>query len=173
MKAFFLGRALREKVLLLAFTLLAVLIWTGRGLGRLQTFRAELHATLAEQSTQRLWLANAAAIEANAVRATKSLDPAKTINVTRLVGDLNALIGGAGLNADIGSQRTERTNQFAFHSVQVNIRRADLASLVKFYTDLSARTPYIGLEQFTLAVDRANPGQLNASFRVVSVELGP
>jgi len=34
MKAFFLGRALREKILLLTFTLLVLLIWVGRGLGR-------------------------------------------------------------------------------------------------------------------------------------------
>ena len=172
MKAFFLGRALREKILLLAFTLLALLIWLGRGLGRGRALWDDLRTTRAELATQRVWLENRATIEARAAGATKSLDPAKTINATRLLGELNTLAAQAGLSADIGSQTTERTNQFAFHSVQVNIRRADLAALLKLYTELSGRSPYIALEQCTLAVDRANPGQLSASFRVVAVELG-
>ena len=154
MKRSFLRRAPREKLLLLLFTWLALVLWLGRGLGRSRALWSDLHAVRAELAAQRVWLDNRGGIEANAANATKSFDPAKTINATRLVGDLNAILGQAGLAADIGSQRTERTNQFAFHSVQVNIRRADLASLVRFYTELSARTPYIGLEQFTLALDR-------------------
>jgi hypothetical protein len=173
MKAFFLGRALREKILLLAFTLLALLIWLGRGLGRGRALWDDLRATRAELAAQQVWLGNRVAIETRAAGAIKSLDPAKTINATRLLGELNTLAVQAGLNADIGAQRTERTSQFAFHSVQVNVRRADLAALLKLYTELSRRSPYIALEQCTLAVDRANPGQLNASFRVVAVELGP
>lgn len=173
MKAFFFGRALREKLLLLIFVLLALLIWLGGGLRRGRALWGDLRATQTELATQQVWLANASAIEAKAAATTKSLDPAKTLNATRLVGELNTLVGRIGLNADIGSQRTEQTNQFAFHSVQMNIRRSDLATLLKFYAELSRRSPYIGLEQFTLTVDRGNPGQLNASFRVVSVELGP
>lgn len=171
MKAFFLGRALREKFLLLSFTLLALLIWLGRGLSRGRAGWDGLRTTRAELAAQQIWLKNGAAIDARAANATTSLDPARTINATRLVGELNAMAGQAGLNVDIGSQRTERTNQFAFHSVQVNIRRADLATLLKFYAELSRRAPYLGLEQFSLAADRSNPSQLNATFRVVSVEL--
>lgn len=173
MKAFFLARAGREKLLLLAFGLLAVLMWAGRGWGRSQFLWADWRKAGAELSAQQIWLQNGPAIDAEAVAATKSLEPAKTLNATRLVGELNAFASRAGLTADISAQRTERTTQFAFHSVQVNIRRTDLAALVRFYRELSRQAPYIGLEQFTLAVDRANPGQLNASFRVVSVELGP
>ena len=50
---------------------------------------------------------------------------------------------------------------------------ADLSALLKFYGELAQRSPYIGLEQFSLTIDRASPGQLNASFRAVSAELGP
>lgn len=171
MKRFFLRRAPREKFLLLVFTGLALLIWLGRGVGRSRALWSGLRAARAELATQQIWLENRARIEQRAAAAAQSLDPVKTINATRLVGELNALTAQAGLSADIGSQRTERTDRFAFHSVQVNIRRADLATLLKFYTALSERSPYIGLEQFTLTVDRGNSGQLNATFRVVSVEL--
>jgi hypothetical protein len=46
-----------------------------------------------------------------------------------------------------------------------------MGALIKFYQELSKRSPYIALEQFSLTVDRATPGQLSASFRAVSVEL--
>lgn len=172
MKKFFLRRAPREKFLLLVFTGLALLIWLGRGVGRGRALWSGLRTARAELAAQQIWLENRAGIEKRAAAAAQSLDPAKTINATRLVGELNGLVSQAGLSADIGSQRTERTDRFAFHSVQLNVRRADLAALLKFYAALSQRSPYIGLEQFTLAVERDKPGQLNASFRVVSVELG-
>ena len=85
---------------------------------------------------------------------------------------MNAISARAGLTADNNSQRSERTSQFAFHTVQINFRKADLGALLKFYGELSQRSPYIGLEQFSLTVDRANPSQLNVSFRAVSAELG-
>jgi hypothetical protein len=171
MKTFFLKRVLREKVLLLTFAALALLIWAGQLLGRSQKLWDDWRTTRSELAAQQIWLQNGAAIDAKAAATTKSLQPAQTLNATQLVGELNTLASAAGLNADISAQRTERTDQFAFHTVQVNLRRADLASLIKFYRELSKRAPYIGLEQFSLAVDRANPGQLNASFRISSAEL--
>ena len=172
MKAFFLSRGLREKVLLLAFAATALLIWAFRVLGRVEALRDDWRSAQTELTAQKVWMQNAPAIDARAAAATKSLDPFKTLNATRLVGELNQLASQAGLTADISGQRTERTSQFAFHTVQVNFRRVDLAALLTFYKALSKRSPYIGLEQFSLAVDRANPGQLNVSFRIVSAELG-
>ncbi len=173
MKAFFFTRTLREKVLLLAFAMLALLIWAGQGLARSRALGREWRRAGTELATQQVWLGNAAAIDAQAEAAAKSLEPARTFNATRLVGELNALAGRAGLAADISAQRTDHTSQFAIHTVQVAFRRADLPSLLKFYRELSQRAPYIGLEQFSLAADRTNPGQLNASFRIGSPELGP
>jgi hypothetical protein len=71
----------------------------------------------------------------------------------------------------VSGQRTERTTQFAFHSAQVNFRRVELAALVRFYEDVAKRSPYVGLEQVSITVDRGAPGTLNATFRVVAAEL--
>ena len=172
MKAFFLQRALREKWLLVAFAALGLLIWGSSTLRRTRGLWTEWRTSKAEFASQQLWIDHADEIAAQAAAATRSLDPARTLNATRLVGELSNLAGQAGLTADIGAQRTdERTDQFAFHTVQVNFRRADMGPLLKFYTDLAQRAPYIGLEQFSVAADRANPGQLNVSLRIVSVEL--
>ena len=50
---------------------------------------------------------------------------------------------------------------------------ASVAARLKFSGELAQRSLCIGLEQFSLTVARASPGQLNASFRAVSAELGP
>ena len=172
MKNFFLQRALREKALLVIFAALALAIVGSHGLRRAAALWRDWSAARAEFAAQQLWLDHADAIAAQATAATRSLDPAKTLNATRLVGELSDLASQAGLTADIGSQRTEeRTDQFSFHTVQVNFRRADLAPLLRFYSALAARSPYIALEQFSIAADRASPGTLNVSLRVVSVEL--
>jgi len=171
MKRFFLGRALREKVLLLAFAVLAFALWGSSVAKRVSARLGEWKSARAEYATQQIWINNAPAIASRAEAATHSLERAQTLNATRLVGELSNLAAQAGLTADIGSQRTERTDQFAFNTVQVNFRRSELAPLLRFYSALAQRAPYMSVEQFSLATDRANPGALNVSLRVVSVEL--
>jgi hypothetical protein len=171
LRIFFLSRLPREKGLMLAFALLAVLTVGSHVLGRSRALWTDWRSARADAATQQVWLEHADAIAARSVEATHRLEPAKTLNATRLVGELSTLAAQSGVTADIGSQRTERTDQFAFNTVQVNLRRVDLAALLRFYSALAARTPYIALEQFSVATERAAPGQLNVSLRVVSVEL--
>ena len=173
MKRFFLGRSGREKILLLAFAGIAAVVWLLGTLGRTRAMWLERNSLQAEQETQRMWLANRPAIEQRAAEAVRRLEPAQTLNGTRLVGELNKLATQAGLSAEVSGQRTERTTQFAFHSAQVSFRRVELGALARFYEALSTRSPYVGLEQMTLTVDRGAPGQINASFRVVAAELTP
>jgi len=173
MKRHFLARSGREKLLLLAFAGIAAVTWLASTAGRVGVLWRERNSLQAEQELQQTWLANRTAIEARAAEAVHRLEPARTLNGTRLVGELNTLATQAGLSAEVSGQRTERTDQFAFHSAQVSFRRAELGDLVRFYEALAARSPYLGLEQMSLTVDRGAPGQLNASFRVVAAELTP
>ena len=171
MKRYFLTRSTREKSLLVLFVGIAPLVWIASATGRARGLWQEVASTRADAETQRMWLSNRTAIEEQAARATAQLDPARTLNGTRLVGEMNSLAQAAGLAAEVSGQRTERTTQFAFHSAQVSFRRAEMGALVKFYEELSKRSPYVGLEQVSIAADRAAPGTLNASFRVVAAEI--
>lgn len=171
MKRYFLTRSLREKALLTSFVGLVALAWLFSALGRARVRGQEWSSLRESGKEQQLWLGNRADIEARATKATAQLDPAKTLNGTRLVAEMSALASQAGLTAEVSGQRSERTTQFAFHSVQVAFRRADLGALVRFYEMLSQRSPYVGLEQVSLAADRAAPGTLNATFRVTAAEL--
>ena len=54
------------------------------------------------------------------------------------------------------------------NSMQLQIRNADYATLVKFYVELSKQAPYIGIEQFRLSV---NNFKHSVAMRVSSVEI--
>jgi hypothetical protein len=172
MKAFFLSRLLREKILLVVFTLLGAAIWLS-GVGeRVAAQVRAIRVTSTDLDVQQRWLLQRDRIEKEATLAVEHLDPTRSFDSVRLQGELNTLARSAGLsNYDVSDSRTVRSSQFAVHSVQFSARNADLAALVTFYQSLAQRAPYLGLEQFSLASNRGNPSQLSASWRVTSVEI--
>ncbi len=172
MKAYFLSRLLREKVLLLSFALLGAVIWlSGVGERAGAKWRA-ISATSTDLEVQRRWLLQRERIEREAALAIEHLDPTRSLDGVRLSSELATLARAAGLaNYDVSDSRTARTSQFAVHSVQFSVRNADIGALIRFYQALGQRAPYLGLEQFALAGNRANPAQLTASWRVTSVEI--
>jgi hypothetical protein len=169
MKEFFIRRTTRERVLLLVFVLGALAWWAPAALGRIAALRRDWHSASIEQETQRLWLERREQITTRASGAAKILDPAKTLDAARAFAELSR--AAAGLGAEIAGQRTDRTEQFALHSMQVTIRRTELAGLLKFYEQLSALAPYLVIEQCSLSTTRANPGKLDASFRIYAIEM--
>jgi hypothetical protein len=171
MKAWFLFRTLREKLLVLFFAAAAAVLWLTAATGRLVQGWQGWHSVSVEQENQRLWLEHRPAIEERAARAVKNIEPGRTLDASHLIGEVSALAGTAGLAVGIDPPRTQRTDQFAYHTVQVTVRRATLGALVGFYEALGRRAPYLALEQCTLAADRANPAQLNATFSIFSVEV--
>jgi len=168
MKAFFQGRSLRERLLLLTFALIALGWWAPVALGRFGALRRDMKENQLQRETQQITLSHRTEIEARAAAAGRTLDPGKTLDASQAFAELNRMT--AGLTAEIGAQRSARSEQFALHNVQVSIRRADLKALYGFYEQLGARAPYLGIEQCVLTADRANPGLLNAVFRIYSIE---
>ena len=171
LKAFFLSRLLREKLLLVAIVALAALMLLSNFSGRAARSWRGYRATAVALAEQQQWLAHRAVIEAGAGRAVTNLDPAKTLDDTRLVGELNALARAQGLRFTSDTPRTARSGQFAVHTVQFNLLKMDWEGLKRFYLELTKRSPYIGIEQCSLQAERANPALLNASLRVSSVEM--
>jgi hypothetical protein len=172
MKAFFLSRLLREKILLVVFTLLGAAIWLS-GVGeRVASQVRAIRVTSTDLDVQQRWLLQRERIEKEAALAVEHLDPSRSFDSVRLQGELNTLARSAGLsNYDVSDSRTVRSSQFAVHSVQFSARNSDLGALITFYQSLAQRAPYLGLEQFSLASNRSNPSQLSASWRVTSVEI--
>ncbi len=171
MNELFLRRAPRERVLILVLLAAGALVWLGSAARRARIRWTEGRVVATELATQKLWLERKASIEARAARAAGNLDPARTLDATHLVGEVSALASEAGLSAALDAPHTQRTGQFAYHTVQVGFRRADLAALVKFYRALGRRAPYLALEECSFIANRANPAELDARFDVFSVEV--
>jgi hypothetical protein len=172
LRAFFLGRLLREKLLLVVFALLGVLMWLSGYSQRVGAFWREQRSTTVALKDQQRWLDNRQALEDAAKKAASRLDAAQTLDGTRLLAAVGALASEAGLrNTSSGQQIDESSGQMAIHTLPYTINRGDYESLKKFYVALSARSPYIGIEKFTLNSDRANPAQLNLAITVSSVEI--
>jgi len=172
MKAFFLSRVLREKILLLALVLILALMWLFSVMGRAMAFKREYQNTTAVLQSQQRTLNDRARIQARATAAIRQLDPASTFDTVRLQSELDTMAAAAGItNKTIGDARTDRTPQFSVNSASINLRNVDYPSLVKFYEDLKKRSPYIGIDRLTLQVVAANVNQLTASITVSSVEV--
>jgi hypothetical protein len=173
MKTWFLTRAPREKLLLVALALTAVVLWGSRLGEQGRASYLALRTTSGDLTEQALWLERRQAIELEADAAVRNLDPARTFNGVRLSAEVSAVAQQAGLgaNATSGGLRTERTPQFAVHTLELTLRGVQWNNLLTFYAELSRRAPYIGIEEFALSADRNNPANLNATLRVSSVEI--
>jgi hypothetical protein len=173
MKAFFLSRLFREKLILVAFIVLAAAMWLSSALGRASVFAQKVRATSTELRDQKQWLAGRAQIEAAAKNAVVQLDPSRTYDSVRLQSELVAIAQSVGLSKDtaIDDAQVSAGTQFSLNSVRFVIRNADWGTLERFYKELSKRSPYIGIEEFAIYSNKANPSQLNAALRVSSVEI--
>ena len=170
---YFLTRALREKLLLMAFLAIGVLWWLsafGRHAG---AFLREARTTTARLATQALWVRNQPPIEAAAKKTAERLDPAKTLNGNQLVTTVDQLAKEAGLRNGVGlTPTTQKSGQFAVHTAEYNITNAGWDQLRAFYDALQQRSPYISIERFILS-SGANPAVLTLNLKIVSVEIAP
>ncbi|HYP17633.1 MAG TPA: hypothetical protein VEQ65_10515 [Opitutus sp.] len=171
LKAFFLSRLLREKLLLVLFVALGAITWASSFSKRANRDWRGIRNVSTELATQAEWLNNRTAIEEASVQAVQNLDPARTLDGTRLVGELSAMAREHSLRFTNDTPQTERSAQFAVHTVQIQLQRAEWERLYDFYVAVSRRSPYVGVEQFSLVADRANPKSLNAALRISSVEI--
>ncbi|RRJ95552.1 general secretion pathway protein GspM [Opitutaceae bacterium TAV4] len=171
MKSYFFSRNLREKLLVLAFVVVVMAIWLSGSTKRLQTNYRAWRVAGTDLATQQVLLDNRAVIEAAATTAVDNLDADSTYDATKLVAEVMALAGNAGLQVSSDSPTTQRTSQFAFHSVRVSSRRAEMPAVIRFYAELAGRAPYLALEQLTIQQDRGAAGMVNVTFQVASVEL--
>ena len=173
MKAFFLSRLLREKILLLGLAAVAAVMWLSATSTRVRGFWREASMTSSELDDQKRWLGERERIQAEAKAAVEHLDPAKTYDSVRLGAELYAIAREVGITRDTSIDDTQAAPgpQFSINSVRFVIRNGEWGAIKRFYEELSKRTPYIGIEEFTIFSNRANPAQLTASLRVSSVEI--
>lgn len=170
LRALFLARLLREKLLLVAFAVLGVAMWFSGFSKRAGAFWSEQRSTTTSLADQTQWLNNRVSIDESAQKAAGRLDAARTLDAIRLYAEVDKLAREAGLNHGLGEQRDVVGDQFSIHSLQITVNKVDWETLKKFYLAVQARSPYISIEQFTLQAPPAG-SPLTAVVRVSSVEV--
>jgi hypothetical protein len=171
-RRWFQSRNHREQLLVTVFVVLGALVWLAAAAGHVRVRWREWRSVQLDLSNQQRWLARRADIEARAAAAVRNLDPARTYDATKLVSTVNSLASQAGLTPAIDSPHTERTPQFAYHTVKVTFRRAALPALLNFYDALVQQAPYLSLEQIAVQTERAaGGGMLNATLQISATQI--
>jgi hypothetical protein len=172
MKAFFMGRLLREKFLLIVFIGIGAFIWLGRVTEQGRAWWAELRSTAVERDVQVRWLGQRDIVAARQRAAIANLDSAKTYDGVRLQAEISTMARAAGLvSADVAPAKSSSSAQLAVHTVTVVLRNVELAGLVKFYRVLGQHSPYISIEKCRIDASRSNANQITATFDLSSVEV--
>ncbi len=170
-KAWFLSRILREKLLVLALVVTGAVIWLSSASDHLKAKLGAFRRAEQTLATQQVWINAAPQIKEAAEAAVKNLDPSKTYNSTFLVSEILGIANRAGLTVNTDPPQTERSPQFSLHTIRVRANRVDIASLLRFYQEIASKSPYIALKSVDLQGDRSNPGMVGATIYVQSVEL--
>ena len=180
LRAFFLGCQLREKLLVVVFLAIGVLLWLSGFSKRAGQFWRDQHRTTIDLADQAQWISHSAAIEAAAQKAASRFDASRTLDGTRLLEAVQKVAADSGVRnlQSPGPSNPPGNGQFFPHFVDFNVQLSDpdvqknWDALLAFYTALQKRSPYIGIDQFTLA-PQANKAQLRLQLRVASIEITP
>jgi hypothetical protein len=155
----------------LAALAVAAFLWSTSAWGRTHDGWAGLQSLESEAATQIAWIDKQAEIKAAADAAVKGLDAGRGYDATRLVEEALSAAKDAGLNPTTESPKTQKSGKFAVHSLQLSCRRADLASVVRFYQAISPRAPYIAVNALSLQADRGTSGTVTMVVTLSSLEL--
>jgi hypothetical protein len=172
-RAFFLSRALREKLLMVVFIAIGALWWGSSYSARAATFWREQRTTTLRLKEHAEWIKNRTVIEETAAKTASRLEATKTLNGNQLVTTVGQLASDAGVKniQTSGSTVTTTSGQFAVHSQEFTIRNVEWDTLSKFYEALQRKSPYISLERFNLISVPNNAAQLTLTLKVTSVEI--
>lgn len=171
-RAYFLTRLLREKILLLGFILIGTLWWFSSISSRGAKFWREQRTTSNELAVQQQWLNNRVVIQEAAKKAASRLDSAQTLDRARLLAAVNQAASEVGLkNGGTTSPDSQTAGQFTIHSITYQVAGAEYETLLKFYLKLNQRAPYLGVESFQLyPTNRNDPSKFTLTLRIASVE---
>ncbi|MEY4940146.1 MAG: hypothetical protein RIQ93_1881 [Verrucomicrobiota bacterium] len=179
LRAYFLSRLLREKLLLVALVAVGAVIWISSFSSRAGLLWRGQKVTTTELKDQDRWLRDRPRVEAAAQKAAAQLDPAKTLDGTRLFTTVRQLALDNGLRniTNNGLTPLGSNGQFSVNTLGVTITANDpngeknWESLTNFYKALQTRSPYVAIDQVILTPMRGNSGQLSLFLKVSSVEI--
>ena len=171
MKHFFFSLQPRERLMGLAALLVAALLWSTGAWARVQGSWDEWRALEEDALVQKSWIAKEREVRNATAVAVQGLDSGYGYDQAKLVAEAVNAAKEAGLSANTESPKTTKAGKFAVHSLQMSCRKADLASVLRFYESVKARAPYLAIGNLTMTADRGSAGTVTFKATVTALEL--
>lgn len=174
MKHLFFSLKPRERFMALFALIVAATLWANFAWGHASGGWATWQAFEAEALVQKEWLGKEREIRQATATAVEGLDSGHGYDEAKLLEETVNATREAGLNANTEAPKTQKGGRFAVHSLQMSCRKADLASVIKFYESIKARAPYLALGHLSMIAERGTAGTVTVKITVTALELiGP
>jgi len=164
-------RKFRERALLIAFVLGAVLLWAAVSMGSLRRHFSAMRLARAEIINQKTVMAERGDIEDRLEKARAMINPAKTIGSLKLSSTVDSLARDAGIEASIASPTSKTSDIFNRNTVKVTCKKASIDQLITFTQAVRKQAPYISISRFKISADSHDPHLLSAEVEIESLEL--
>jgi hypothetical protein len=170
-RALFLGRLLREKVLLVALVLVAAVLWLTNLAGRTGIFLAEQRHTRTTLAEQNRWLKNRDAVEKAAKKTSEAFTKDRMLDDLGLLNAIQNAANDSGLqHYNTSPAPPESSSQLSIHTCTFTVNKVDWGALQKFLATLDKNPAYIRIKQFTIASADKSSDATNVSMQISSVE---
>ena len=171
MKHFFFSLKPRERFMALAALLVAATLWSTGAWARVRGGWDNWRSLEEDAAVQKSWLAKEREVRAATALAVQGLDSGHGYDQAKLVAEAVNATKEAGLNANTESPKTTKAGKFAIHSLQMSCRKADLASVLRFYESVKARAPYLAIGNLSMTADRGTAGTVTFKATITALEL--
>ena len=173
LRAYFLNRHPRERILVMSFLAASALVWLFSFGGRALRFWNAYSRDSRTIASNTAVINSRADVEARSRAAVEVLDPARTYNQANLFSEVSNMANSAGFrNRNIAYGTDIPGEQYSVHSVGLQVSGiTDWEAINRFYLLLNEKRPYINLRNFTMRVVGTPPSityTLNA--QIASVE---
>ncbi len=165
--------SVREKLLILLFSIVILIVWGSSLNDRFSTWNHSRNLAQTDLEDQQQYLDRSDEYTEGLERALERVDPAKTYSGSQLSGEIDNLFRQSGLSgfADIDAVRTREGEIFNDHNIRVKLNKISITQIVEFNKLLSAKSPYINLQEVRLTANRRKPEQLSARIELNSFDL--
>ena len=171
MKHFFFSLKPRERFMALAALLVAALLWSTSAWTRVRGGWDDWRALEVTALDQKAWLAKQTEVRNATALAVQGLDSGHGYDQAKLVAEAVNATKEAGLNANTESPKTTKGGKFALPSLQMSCRKADIASVLRFYESVKSRAPYLAIGNLSMTVDRGSAGTVTLKATITALEL--
>lgn len=172
LKSFFFRISTREKVLLVLFVWVLVLLGLSRMWSDLRLRVNALGAAHSQLEMQGVYLGLRGELADQLARSSERFDSARTLGASALQGRVDRLARDAGITLQgFDYRRGQQNDIYDLHELRVNIRGITYEQLYRFDQRLQAEAPYLKLESIRVSADRRARDQLDCTLVLSSFEI--